>query len=181
MSRRLRIWRLGMAALTSVLLLGSCGSRSDGVTNPASPAVADASAESAETPKSKAPDAESAEQFVRRWVEVDRHMQNTGEMDRYLSISSGCRPCTQVAERVAQMYANGGWVRTKGWTILDLKDVSTEVGRVAFDLRVRSAPTRFRETRSGEVQRYPGGVVVMRLRLTNKEPWRLVRLTQIPS
>jgi hypothetical protein len=173
--------RRGIAALTSVMLLAGCGSRSDGMTDPAMAASTDATAEPTERPEGEAPRTESAEEFVRRWVDVDRHMQNTGEMDRYLSISSGCRPCTQVAERVAQMYANGGWVSTKGWTILDLKDVSTEVGRVAFDLRVRSAPTRFKETRSGEVQRYPGGVVVMRLRLTNKEPWRLVRLTQIPS
>ncbi|MDR7252254.1 hypothetical protein J2X46_001230 [Nocardioides sp. BE266] len=127
------------------------------------------------------PEAESAEDFVRRWVDVDRDMQNSGDVGAYTSISSKCRTCMSVAERVEGIFGAGGFVKTNGLTILRIVDQSGAEGRKVFDVRVRSSPTVFKESANAKEQRLPGGTVTYRMRLTSRAPWQLVQLTQLAS
>jgi hypothetical protein len=131
--------------------------------------------------ESEEPEAESPEEFIRRWVEVDREMQNTGNIDEYESISAKCRTCMSVARRIQRIFANGGTVRTKGLTILDLTEQSSAGGRKVFDVSVRSAPTVFIESGDAREQRFPGGTITYRMRLNDRAPWQLIQLTQLAS
>jgi hypothetical protein len=108
-------------------------------------------------------------------------MQNTGETDDYLAISEGCRPCRDIASRVQGMFASGGYVKTDGWSIDRVIDRSGSTGGKVLDLRVTSAPTVLKESRTAKEQTLPGGEVVFRLRLNSKAPWQVTQLTQVAS
>lgn len=132
-------------------------------------------------PASEEPEAESPEEFVRRWVEVDRDMQNSGDISEYERISGECETCMSVARRIEKIFANGGFVKTKGLAILSVKDQAGTGGRRVVDVRVRSAPTVYKESADGREQRFPGGTITYRMRLNAGPPWQLVRLTQLAS
>lgn len=132
-------------------------------------------------PASEEPEAESPEEFIRRWVEANTRMQNSGEIDEYSTLSSQCRPCLKTAQRIEQIYANGGFVKTDGWIVGKVIDRSGATGNPVLDLEIESSPTTFKERADAETQRLPGGDIVMRVRLTPTDPWQVVRLTQVPS
>lgn len=131
--------------------------------------------------ESETPEAESAEDFIRRWVEANTRMQNSGEVDEYTALSSDCKPCMQTVNRVEQIYASGGFVRTKGWILKDVVDKSGGGSVPVLDLWIKSSPTEFQERSDAEVQSLAGGDIVMRVRLSREAPWRVVQLTQVPS
>ena len=126
-------------------------------------------------------EAESAEEFIRRWVEVNTAMQNTGDVEQYAKLSAKCRPCIQTAERIERIYANGGYVRTRGWIIQRVIDRSPETGGRILDLEIKSTPTEFIERAGAQPQSFSGGDIVIRVRLSRSAPWQVVRLTQVPS
>lgn len=131
--------------------------------------------------ESEEPEAESPEEFIRRWVEANTRMQNSGEVEEYSALSSKCRPCLQTARRVEQIYANGGFVKTGGWIVGKVIDRSGATGNPVLDLEIESSPTTFRERAGVDTQKLPGGDIVMRVRLSSSAPWQVVRLTQVPS
>jgi hypothetical protein len=132
-------------------------------------------------PASEEPEVESPEEFIRRWVEVDREMQNSGDIAEYESISAKCKTCMSVAKRIEGIFANGGTVKTQGLTILELAEQSPVDGRKVFDVTVRSAPTIFVESAGAREERFPGGRITYRMRLNAEAPWQLVQLTQLAS
>jgi hypothetical protein len=113
-------------------------------------------------PETDQPEAQTAEEFIREWVELQRDMQNTGKTAEFLAASPGCRSCAATAQLVEGYYASGGFVRTEGRRILDIEAVA--VNRV-YDVRVESAPTEYRERRGGRLQEFPGGVTTYRVTL----------------
>lgn len=67
---------------------------------------------------SETPEAESAEDFIRRWVEVGDEMQVTGETSKYRSlIDETCKACRDFASSVEDVYRSGGSVSFGGSTI----------------------------------------------------------------
>jgi len=139
------------------------------------------SSPSPEPTETEEPEAESPEEFVRRWVEVDRDMQNTGNTSEYERISGKCKTCMSVAMRIEKIFANGGFVKTKGLTVLSVEDQAGTSGRRVVDVRVRSAPTVYKESTDGRERRFPGGTITYRMRLNAGPPWQLVQLTQLAS
>ena len=166
-------------ALTAVVPLLLAGCSDDPEPQPKMP---DPPPSSSPTPTtSETVEAESAEEFIRRWVEVNTEMQNTGQVDEYSELSRPCEPCIQTAERIERIYADGGFVRTDGWIVKDVVDRSGGTGVSVLDLRIESSPTEFKERADAETESLPGGDIVMRVRLSPSPPWSVTRLTQVPS
>jgi hypothetical protein len=68
--------------------------------------------------ESETPEAESAEDFIRRWVKAADEMQVTGETDEYRSmISRSCEACRSFLDSVEDVYGSGGSVEFAGSTI----------------------------------------------------------------
>jgi hypothetical protein len=174
----MHVRRLLALALAGPVLLAGCSD--DAAPTPKMPEPSTSSSTPTPT-ESEAPEAESPEEFVRRWVEVDREMQNTGETGAYEEISSKCKTCMSVAARVASIYEAGGFVKTDGLTIQRIVDQSAADGRKTLDVTVRSSPTVYKESAGGDEQRLPGGTVTYRMRLNAAAPWRLIQLTQLAS
>jgi len=107
--------------------------------------------------ETEAADDETPEEFVRRWVEVDREMQNTGDTQEFRSISRNCVPCKGLADQVDRIYAAGGYVRTDGFTIRRLVVGPTQGYQIEVRIWVDSAPTELVEVDGGEIQHLEGG------------------------
>lgn len=171
--------RRALALAVSVpLLLAGCSDDPE-----PTPKIPDPTTSSPTDPvtETETPEAESPEDFIRRWISVNTEMQNTGDTDAYLALSAKCRPCKATADRVEEIYAGGGFVRTKGWIVRGVMDQTGASGGPILDLAIESSPTEYKESPDAALQSLPGGQLTMRVRLNKAQPWQVVQLTQVAS
>ena len=130
-----------------------------------------------ESETSAAPEAQTPEEFIREWVELQRDMQNTGEVDAYLEASHGCESCSSTARIVEDYYGAGGFVRTDGRSILDIQPIRPGE---TYDVKVRSAPTEYKKSAGGPLESFPGGVTTYRVTLKPKgDSWILTNEVEV--
>jgi len=124
-------------------------------------------------------DPESPEEFIERWNDLSTEMQNTGETDAYLELSSRCDACVAVAERVDSYFAAGGFVKTKGWTLNGVER-SGPASRPTMTLDVTSSPTSYREATGSRLKRFDGGAYTYELSLaTDDNEWAVTSLVEV--
>jgi hypothetical protein len=167
-------------AVVAPLLLAGCTGDPEPEPSPKMPETSSVTPTDEPT-ETETPQAESAEDFVRRWVEVSNAMQNSGETEEYLRLSAKCGACRRVAQRVAAAFEAGGYARTDGWKILEITNRPGGSRVQTLDVRVDSAPTAFKEDASSDEQEFPGGEVLYRFRLNGQPPWTVRQLTQVAS
>ncbi|MBD3915354.1 hypothetical protein [Nocardioides hwasunensis] len=85
-----------------------------------------------ETPE---PEAESPEDFIRRWQAAADSMVVTGDASTFLAISKGCQACRTYAQQVLDVYADGGAVDFEGSEVLDMVRDSAEPPTYVVDVR----------------------------------------------
>ena len=90
---------LAALACCGLLSLSACSDDSSSSCDPPSPTPS--SSEPTSTPTEEG---ETPEEFVRRWVEVDRQMQNSGDVAEYREMSAKCSACMDVADQVEGIY-----------------------------------------------------------------------------
>ncbi len=144
-----------LAALTccALLTLCSCSDDSSSSADPPSPTPTSASSEPSPTQEVETP-----EEFVARWIDLNTSMQNTGDTKAFRRVSSKCRPCLSTADQVDSIYKAGGYVKTDGWTAKSIaaSEPGTD-GAVQLTIAVISAPTEYKESSDGQIQRLEGG------------------------
>ena len=156
-SREVLVVKRFLAALTccGLLALASCSDDSSSSAGAPTPTPTSASSEPLPTQEKETP-----EEFVRRWVEVDREMQNSGDTAEYRELTNGCTACKGVADQIDDIYAAGGYVKTDGLLIKRVRagrpDSNNEV---EVRLAVTSTPTEYVEAAGGPKQSLPGGPV----------------------
>jgi hypothetical protein len=156
-SREVLVVKRFLAALAcwGLLVLSSCSDDSSSSAEPPSPKPTSTSSEPSPTQEVETP-----EEFVRRWVEVDREMQNSGETTEYRRLTNGCTACEGVADQVDDIYAAGGYVKTAGLQIKGLRAGQPDSnGEVEVRLAVISTPTEYVEEAGGQKRTLPGGRV----------------------
>ena len=90
---------LAALACCGLLSLSACSDDSSSSADPPTPTPS--SSEPTSTPTEER---ETPEEFVRRWVEADTHMQNTGDGAEYREMSAECPNCLEYAH-----YIEGIW------------------------------------------------------------------------
>ncbi|MBF4762485.1 hypothetical protein ISU07_05060 [Nocardioides islandensis] len=168
-----------LAALACALVLTACSDDSSSTADPPTPTT---SAPSDPT-SSPTEEAESPEEFVRRWVDVDREMQNSGDTREYRRMTKGCEACKGVADQVDDIYRAGGYVKTDGLQVKKIRAGDADSnGEVEVQLDVESSPTEYVESAGGEIQKLPGGPVSYLLTLhQSTNSWLLVLLERLAA
>lgn len=99
---------------------------------------------------------ETPEDFVRRWFEVSKGMQNTGMTEDYLALASmNCEPCQAVAGDVSALYEAGGWIEFEGHRVSDVDRYKG--GQHRYLVKLDSGSTRYTTAKDAPVERLPGG------------------------
>lgn len=144
-----------VGVLLAALALGACDDEppppnpSESATLPTSPSPSESS--------SSPPEAESPQEFIRRWIGLQTGMQNTGETEEFRQASRGCQPCDSFADRVDRIYAAGGYVTTDGWTPTSFQRVSQQGEVVVYRVAIRNALTTYAEKKGGPDKTLPAG------------------------
>ena len=100
---------------------------------------------------------ETPEEFIRRWFEVSKKMQNTGDTSEYLELSEKCGPCREIAEDVSSFYEAGGWIKFQGNELGEISLYEQTEGRYLVPVQVR--PTKFQTDGAAAPQNLPGGAL----------------------
>lgn len=165
-----------------LLLFTSCSDDSSDAGDPptSSPPTSSSPTPTTSTP----PEDETPEEFIRRWIDEDTRMQNTGETDAYLAMTWHCESCTRFAELVRGIYEKGGWIRTDGWTVESVRrDSSTSrAGRPAFVVMLDAAATKYLKSNRAHAETIAGGRSRHRLELVKRAGvWRVALMNELAS
>jgi hypothetical protein len=163
----------------TALLLAGCGDD----TPPPTPSSSSVPTTASPTTRSPTPQPESAEEFIRRWVQADIDMQNSGDTREFLALSANCQPCRNLAGVIEKYYSDGGFVRTDGWLILSIKRLpGTSSGDRLVLVRVDGRPTQYRESSGSPIKSLPGGRTQFQFTLRRSgESWRVHDYVEVTS
>ncbi len=174
---------LAALACCSLVPLAACSQDSSSTSDPGLPTPTAATSSAASPSPTSRPSevGETPEEFVRRWVDVDREMENTGETAEYRQLSRGCRPCQELADQIDAIYSKGGFVKTAGWTVLRLRvSHGDRANAVVVRALIDAAPTEYVERQGGPVLHLPGG---QQTQLVTLSPvgatWRVTDVEQV--
>jgi hypothetical protein len=164
-----------IAPLFLLLALTGCGGNTSLADPPVSPMP------STSSPPAP-PKRETPEHFIRRWAEIEKRMENTGNTDAYLAVSHACRACRQLAADIRRFYSNGGFVRWAGWRIKSLETSGPYQGGHAYTVHVISEPTSYRTTSHGGIQHLSGGPSTHQLIIKFAEGrWHVTKKVQLSA
>jgi hypothetical protein len=160
------------ATLAAGVLLAGCSDDPEPTFEPpASPSPSESESSSAE------PEAQSPEEFIREWVMLDNAMTVSGETEEFRAASKGCDACESYADQVEGIYEEGGFIRTRGRTVVDVRPAQ---GRNAYELEIESAPTKYREMEGGPLRKLEGGAATFRLVLGKRnDQWVVIDEVQL--
>lgn len=163
-------------ALTAPLfLLAACGGGDDSVADP--PVSPSSTSSSTGTPQP-----ETAEAFIHRWIQVEKKMENTGEIGNYMAISGQCNACRQLAREVKTYYAAGGYIHWSGWKVLSITSSGSHDGSLVFVVKVDSGPTRYRESSTGPIHHLNGGPSTHQLAIRRVHgEWHVLEKAQLST
>lgn len=122
---------------------------------PTSPSISEPVTEPPTSSTPPEPESETAQEFIRRWAEVEQKMQNSGDTAAYRALSDNCIGCDSLAATVEQYYGAGGSITWGGWRITRIRRF--DPSQIEYQVSVDSAPTRYREVSGGPLKRLTGG------------------------
>lgn len=163
-----------LVASLAIVLTG-CGGGTEDVADGPSPAPSPTTS----VPTTPAPSAtistppahETAEQFIRRWVQVNTEAQRTGDLTALDSLNQpGCDSCKSFDKLVSRIYDAGGVVEPATTEILSLE--RHRDGN--YYSRERSSPSRYTESQSDGWKHLTGGTTTVIYTLAKRgRAWRM--------
>ena len=85
--------------------------------------------------ESETPEAESPEDFIRRWQEAADEMARTGETAAFMRLSKGCQACATYADQVSDVYDQGGKVAFGGSEVLAIEEDADKPPTFVVDVK----------------------------------------------
>lgn len=121
--------------------------------------------------ESETPEAESPEDFIRRWVKAGDEMQVTGETAEYSSMSPNCKACQGFVDSVEEVYRAGGSAEFAGTRITGIERYAGDPP--TYDVSQRVPETTIRRG-DGKTQTFPAGSTQIRVILKKaKAEWQV--------
>jgi hypothetical protein len=167
---------LHVTALALGLALGALtGCQADEPVADPAPSVSSSVSSPSPSESSSPAAAETPEEFIRRWINVHTEMQNTGETQEFRKLSTGCVPCYDLADQVDEIYQEGGFVETDGWTPTSFKRLGPSGRSMTYLVGIENAATEYKETSGAEVTTLPAGTGVERFEIQRRKGSFVVR------
>jgi len=126
--------------------------------------------------------ARSAKAFVRYWVEVLDYSGTQGSTAALAQASdNGCESCQALIREIDEIYAAGGYIRGRGWSVERIKPVRGQPStRPILQVGMFLAPQEMRRRRHGSVHHYDGGDQPMVFHLGRRNGrWVVTQIDQL--
>ncbi|MCK9822352.1 DUF3558 domain-containing protein [Nocardioides cavernae] len=124
-----------------------------------------------EPTEAETPEAESPEDFIRRWQAAALSAQNQGDTSEYRALGPRCKPCSDFADQVDRIYDEGGSVVL---TSLDVISVAPAPGAEQFRLTRVLGKTKVLDSQGEQQQAFAGGREVLNVFLEQvRGKWRV--------
>jgi hypothetical protein len=158
-------------ALTAASLTLLVGCSDDPEPKPKMPETTSSSPTPTPTETETVAEQESPEDFIRRWQAATLTAQNEGDTSAYREFGPKCEPCSDFADQVDQIYADGGAVQLGSLRVLSVKSAG---GANQYELTRVLGRTRVLDAQGQEQQSIAGGreVLSVFLRQVGSE-WRV--------
>lgn len=150
-----------LTAVLAALVLTSCAAEDDPVPIFEEPSAAPTPSASAAPEKSPH---RSPKAVIRHWNHLSNTMQE-GDTGTWREFTAECASCTASADRIDQIYSAGGYVRTKGTSIINIEP-DAEFTSGVFLVDVDISPTEYREHPDAELSTFPGETTTYRVYLS---------------
>lgn len=139
------------------LLLAGCSEDAE-----PTPKMPEPTTSSTPTPtETETPEAESPEEFIRRWVEAGDEMQTTGDTAEYSAMSPKCKACQGFVRSVKDVYAAGGRAEFAGTQITGIRRRGTNPP--TYDVSEKVPETIIHHGDTGKTERLPAGATKIRV------------------
>ena len=165
-----------VSVVAGALLLAGCSGAEPSASPPSEP-PSTTPATSAPTPTPTPPplpaDAkglsrESAQSFVYHYIDLINLAVTTGETDSLRAVSlHGCRGCSRLMRGVEDVYRDGGWIRSEGWTAKTWSSPGRRPMRervVSVVVRMPDETRKSSRTSAVETSRPSEGAITFRVR-----------------
>ncbi len=114
-------------------------------------------------------EAESPEDFIRRWVKAGDEMQVTGKTAEYDAMTPECKPCQAFVDNVSAVYETGGSAEFAGSKVVKIDRVDD--APPTYNL-TKVLPKTVIKRPGAEAQTLPGGRTTIRVTLgKDDEEW----------
>jgi len=151
---------LGTLALSALLLAG-CSEEPQLKTTP-DPTETPSTSAAASEPSSSVPNAESAEQFLRRWARLGDEAADSGNTKELSKLQTkDCASCNKFIRTITTVYAAGGDIKQPTGKVPWVKNV----GKGKYHVRLSSRGTQMRPTPDTDWIKSPGGEYTMMVEL----------------
>src|SRR5688572_7410815 len=135
-----------LAALLLLPALASCSDDPDSsdTGDPTTPVTSPTATET--PPPTEPPEAgdrteAGAEAFVKHWVATLNYAAATGETAEFsLLATAACNSCKEIAGLIDSTYERGGYIRSRGWSVLDVPSIERAGATTVVLADLRFAP-----------------------------------------
>jgi hypothetical protein len=170
-----------LPALGAVVLLAACSSDPEPqIAAPTPSPSASASASASPAVESSAAVAETPEEFIKRWLQTDVDMQNSGDTAAYRALTPDCVDCQQFADQVERYYAAGGYIRFGGQEMLSSTRLGSNGPRSVYEVVVDPEPTEYATAAGKPSKTLAGEKLTYKVTLAEADQsWLLAEATQL--
>lgn len=96
--------------------------------------------------------------FVEHWIDVFDQSKEDGDTDELAALSAAsCVTCENFIEMTNDIYANGGSVESRGWTVESISEPVRSADSTLVAVNVLQSPQKIRRGTDSEVETFEGG------------------------
>lgn len=125
----------------------------------------------------------AAKAFVRHYIDLVNYAVAQGDTEAISRLGArSCASCSNVIERIEEVYESGGQIEGGGWTLIAVStNGTTDPQRPIVDVGIRMKPQRVQVRRGARWRKFDGGRMPASFRLVRRsDHWVVEDWVRIP-